>query len=159
METLKSQPYRGKAADCRGPVAKCMHQHANVSLSTECFRSHACLAAVIISSRLCIVHVVQCLFPFAHRLADIRLTSFASTFVAPYGSMRRQAPRRGRSSIVARPSLLALPAVPLFLLLCYTWAAHGVIRPHTASKLKTMEGSPCVAWRRTHSCSPFGCAA
>ena len=70
--------------------------------------------------------------------------------------MRRHAPRRGRVAMVAKPSLIALPAVPLFLLLCYTWAAHGVIRPHTASQAKSVKAASCVAWRKTHSCSPFG---
>ena len=70
------------------------------------------------------------------------------------GDMPRQFPRRGRSAFTSR--LVALPIFSLLALVCYTWAARRVINQLTASHAKPQKTVGCVAWRKTHSCSPFG---
>ncbi|DBB17802.1 TPA: hypothetical protein ACH3X3_002830 [Trebouxia sp. C0006] len=68
--------------------------------------------------------------------------------------MPRQFPRRGRSAFTSR--LVALPIFSLLALVCYTWAARRVITQLTARQTKPQKTVGCVAWRKTHSCSPFG---
>lgn len=84
--------------------------------------------------------------------ADLLLLStFAIDLV-----MRRYSPRRSRATFSAKSGLVALPILSLVALFSYTWAAHRVIQRYSASQTKPLKSIGCVAWRRTHSCSPFG---